>query len=60
MEVLKNFSFVKTNTITDEEYVATVKNLKNSLAELDSEEASFITVEELDDLLENSITKHEN
>ncbi len=60
MEVLKNFSFVKSKAITNDEYESTVKDLKSSLAELDSSKATFVTVDELDDLLEKSINKHGN
>lgn len=60
MEVLKNFSFVKSQTITDTEYESVAKDLKNSLAELDSDEATFVTIDELDDLLEKSIKKYGN
>lgn len=43
--------------MVDIEYESVVKDLKNSMTELDSDEATFVTIDELEEMLEKSIKK---
>lgn len=44
--------------IVNDDYVHTKAYLESQLKELDSESAEFLTLEELDVLLENTLTKY--
>ena len=59
LELIQNFNFIKTTEISESEFIKNKIELTKDFETLKEPNQAYLTIEQLDDLLKERISKHE-
>ena len=59
LELIKNFSFIKTTKISESEFLKSKEELTTDFNKLNDPESKYLSIDELDSLLNERISKYE-